>query len=88
MKFTKMFFVGLISLFVAGCSNDEVARKALYEGHFHEVEILGYTFFGCSASDFIHTKFKAKSTFGKPVTGVVCSSPFSDKVQIKHTELE
>jgi len=84
----KILIVACISMFLAGCSNEEVARKALYEQGFHDIEIKGYTFFGCSSTDLIHTKFKAKNTFGNNVTGVVCSSLLSDKTQIKHTELD
>lgn len=80
----KFLSIGLIALFITGCTNEEVAREVLHEARFHEVEITGYKLFSCPPADFIHTGFKAKNVFGESVTGVVCSSPFSDKPVIKY----
>lgn len=86
MRKTLVTGIALISL--SGCTNEQVARSALYEARFHDIEFTGYSLFGCSPSDFIHTGFKAKNALGSSIQGVVCSNPFSDKTQVKHTELD
>ena len=80
----KVLAIGLTAIFITGCTNEEIAREALHEARFNNVEITGYKLFSCPPTDFIHTGFKAKNAFGENVTGVVCSSPFSDKTVIKH----
>ena len=80
----KFLLAGLFTTLMTGCTNEEVARNALAKARFHDIEMTGYQLFSCPADNFVHTGFKAKNAFGETVTGVVCSSPFSDKTVIKN----
>ena len=62
-----------IALVLAGCTDAPTARKVLESQGYTDVQIGGYSFFGCSESDQFHTEFTAKGMNGKQVSGVVCS---------------
>ena len=87
MKYIKIIIAIWVSLFLTGCTDDQVALTELEEKRFIEIEITGYSGFGCPSSLFVKTGFVAKNVYGEPVKGVVCSSWFSDVVKVNYTKL-
>lgn len=69
----KKFLLTLVAVALVGCTDSDVANKALAGAGYTDIEITGYAFFGCSEDDAVHTGFKAKGLNGAPVEGVVCS---------------
>jgi hypothetical protein len=63
-------------LVLAGCSDPDVARRALDNQGFDHIQTEGYRWFGCGKDDTYHTGFTATNGKGKTVTGVVCSGWF------------
>ncbi|MEB3755108.1 hypothetical protein [Acinetobacter sp. MD2(2019)] len=49
------------------------AAKALQANGFTNIQTHGRAFFSCSEDDTFATKFTAKNSAGKTVTGAVCS---------------
>lgn len=75
--FKKILIPVIMSLTLMGCYNSSDARHALaQQGGFTDVQIIGHGWFACSKDDFYRTKFTAKNSQGKQVTGVVCSGLF------------
>jgi hypothetical protein len=70
----KYIFIALLAVLVTGCTDAEVAKKALDGAGYTDVQMTGYEVFACSKDDTFHTGFKAKGPTGKPVEGVVCSA--------------
>lgn len=69
----------LLTMALAGCTDTNGAKQALAQAGYTNVEITGYTFWGCSDRDTFHTGFKATGPNGHPVKGVVCSGIFKGK---------
>lgn len=67
----KLFLLFLL-LFVAGCTQPDKATIALQRDGYTEIQITGYSWFGCGKDDDFSTGFIAKKN-GKQVTGVYCS---------------
>lgn len=67
----KIFLI-LFLLLLIGCTNADQARRVLEVDGFTDVEITGYSFFGCGRDDVFHTQFTAKKN-GHITSGVVCS---------------
>lgn len=69
----------VIGLLFVGCKGSftqpEKATKILTRDGYGNVEIKGYSWFGCSEDDWFRTKFTAEKNFVK-VEGVVCSGLF------------
>lgn len=82
----KTLTIATTLFLLSGCSNEELALSALQKAQYSSIEITGYSFFSCPPSEFVHTGFKARNTFGVEVNGVVCSSPFSDRPVILDSE--
>jgi hypothetical protein len=72
-KFTKGVFIISVIIASSGCTNPDTATQALLDAGYSDIEITGYSFFGCSEDDTFKTGFIAKSARGKDVKGVVCS---------------
>ena len=87
MKYIKTIITISISLFLIGCTDEQVAMSELKEQRLRQIEITGYSGFGCPSSLFVQTGFVAKNVFGESVKGVVCSSWFSDEVKVNYTKL-
>lgn len=62
----------LASVAVISCTDGPSARRTLDAYGFTDVQITGYTPFGCGEDDMSHTGFMAKSMAGRSVSGVVC----------------
>jgi len=70
----RLIFSGIAAIaLLGGCSDAKNAEHVLYEAGYDDIEITGYSFFGCGEDDRFHTGFKAKSPRGHEVTGAVCS---------------
>lgn len=61
---------------LTGCSEPQKAESVLRASGYTDIQIEGYSFFGCSKDDVFKTAFKAKGPTGVPVSGVVCSGLF------------
>lgn len=72
-KFAAVALVVTAGLTASGCTDPEVARNALDDAGYSDIQIGGYTAYGCSEDDAYHTEFTAKNIRGKSVSGVVCS---------------
>jgi hypothetical protein len=59
-------------LLLAGCSNEDRARRKLNDTGHTEVRILGMAWFRCGLGKDA-TRFEARDGGGRPVAGVVCS---------------
>lgn len=61
-------------LALTGCRDEETARRVLHANGFHDIVLPKESrWFGCGRDDAYLTPFRAVSTGGQPVTGVVCS---------------
>ncbi|MDH2017870.1 hypothetical protein N5J44_00125 [Acinetobacter ursingii] len=69
----KILIIFAITLSICGCSSSNDATKALKANGFTDIQTHGRAFFACSEDDTFATKFTAKNTEGKSVTGAVCS---------------
>lgn len=65
-----------VTALLAGCSDDDTARRALEAHGYTNIEITGYKMFGCGKDDTYRTGFRAVSQAGTVVEGVVCSDLF------------
>ena len=69
-----IIFLSLVAL--SGCTDPKNATRALESAGYKDVQIEGYSFFGCSGDDTYKTRFSATGVNGQPVDGVVCSGLF------------
>lgn len=70
----KTAVLAVMTVALAGCYNSTDARHALAEqGGFTDIQVTGHGWFACGHDDFYSTKFTAKNSQGKHVSGVVCS---------------
>lgn len=75
MRNTKSILL-LSACLLSACTDSEKAIRALQGAGYQRIEITGYSVFGCSEEDTFRTAFKATSSNGQPVEGVVCSGVF------------
>lgn len=69
----KIFLFCLMTLcFAAGCTDADNAQRVLTAQGYTDIELTGYSFFGCGQDDFKRTGFRARAPGGQPVEGVVC----------------
>lgn len=73
MKRFGLILTLLAVLSLTACTDTPGATRALYQQGYTEIEITGYSAFGCGEDYTFATEFKAVSTAKIPVTGVVCS---------------
>lgn len=77
MKNIILFLLVWISLVhLIGLSDPKGAAKVLKDQGYTEVEIEGYTFFGCGEGDVFRTSFSGKTIAGISVSGTVCKGFF------------
>lgn len=72
----KKILFGLAVVAVAGCTDSSVAQRTLSGAGYKNIQITGYSLFGCSDDDFFHTGFEATGADGSRVSGTVCSGFF------------
>ncbi len=72
----KTFLLVLTAMILAGCTDSNVATRALSGAGYKNIQITGYSVFGCSDEDFFHTGFEATGVDGSRVSGTVCSGFF------------
>lgn len=60
-------------LLLAGCSDEQTARRVLAANGLHDIRITGYRWLGCAKDEAYSTGFSATTTGGETITGVVCS---------------
>ena len=61
----------LLSLLFS-CIDESSSKRVLEQQGYEDIQITGYRWLSCSKNDFYHTGFKAKTTNGPEITGVVC----------------
>ena len=71
----RLLLIGSIAL-MAGCTDASKATRTLQAAGYQQIEITGYSVFGCSEDDTFHTGFVATGANGSRVEGVVCSGIF------------
>lgn len=70
----KKLAIAVVALgFLAACDDPNTAKRTLSQMGYTDIEITGYSLFGCGKDDDFHTGFAATSPNGLRVTGVVCS---------------
>lgn len=64
-------------LVLGGCgANPTTAERILSGQGMTNIEVGGYTFFGCSEDDWFRSTFTALDANGKRVNGVICGGFF------------
>jgi hypothetical protein len=66
-------------LLLAGCADEEGARRALDNAGYTEIRVYAPPLLHitmCGDNDFYKTRFSAKNVNGKALTGTVCSGQF------------
>ena len=70
----KILAILALGFMCAACDDPAVARRALENIGFTDIQLNGYAMFaGCGKDDSFVTTFRAKNSNGKYVEGVVCS---------------
>lgn len=67
--------VVLSALFSGGCTDEETSYRVLADEGYTDIQLDGYSFFGCSEDDTYRTNFTAtRETHNgiREVSGVVC----------------
>ncbi len=72
-------FAMVLAMSLAGCTDNDGARRALEDAGYSDIQVGGYALFSCSDKDTFATKFTAKGPTHKPVSGAVCSGWFKGK---------
>lgn len=74
MKYVNRTIAALVlAVSLVGCTDADNATKVLNANGFEQIQITGYSLFGCSEDDFQRTGFIAVGPTGKTVKGTVCS---------------
>ena len=74
MKYINRSIAALVlAVSLAGCTDADNAVRVLEANGYEQIQITGYSLFGCSEDDFQRTGFKAVGPTGKKVEGTVCS---------------
>jgi hypothetical protein len=74
----KNILVVLFSLVMCACTAEGASEEALGKAGFYDIQMTGYSFFGCSEDDTFKTGFRAKNVNGMEVEGVVCCGVLKD----------
>jgi len=72
----KKFLVIAAVALLSACTNTSNAERVLADNGYTDIQMTGYSLFGCDKNDTFSDGFKAKSPNGKMVEGVVCSGVF------------
>jgi hypothetical protein len=72
----KLYAFAIAMLLLAGCTQENEARKLLEAHGYKNIVMRGYTPFGCSEDDTYHDSFTAINSNGIYVSGVVCGGFF------------
>jgi len=72
----KLIIALAFATVLSGCTNADKSFRALEGAGYTQIQMNGFTFFGCDEKDSFHDSFTAKGMNGKYVDGVVCSGWF------------
>lgn len=72
MKRIFILLMLVLALCMSGCTDAPKATNLLKSQGYTQIQIEGYSFFGCSEEDYWRTEFNATSPNGQRVNGVVC----------------
>lgn len=70
MKKVAMLF---LIMFLVSCTDEKEATRVLEAQGYTNIQITGYSYFGCDKHDTYHTGFVATGLNGKEIKGTVCS---------------
>lgn len=71
--YIKLLLTITLCAILAGCGvNTKEANKVLEAQGMTEVQINGYSWFGCGEEDVFRSKFTAKSVVGEEISGSIC----------------
>jgi hypothetical protein len=74
MKMKKLIIALVVVL--CGCTSPDKSYQALEAAGYKNIQMTGYSFFGCDEKDTFHDGFTAVGANGNPVEGTVCSGWF------------
>ena len=66
------FIAILLVLALASCTAPNSSKDALKSAGYTDIQVGGYSFWGCGQDDTFSTKFKATNPTDHTVSGVVC----------------
>lgn len=72
----RMIMIAFLGISLAACTDPDAARRTAENHGLTNVQITGYSFWGCSDDDTVRTAFTAQNAQGRTVRGVVCSGIF------------
>ena len=72
----KILTIAAVMVFLSGCTDKNIANKALESAGFTDVKITGWNPLACGEDDTYATGFIAINPQGKVVEGTVCSGVF------------
>jgi hypothetical protein len=72
----KRAFAIIALAVLGGCSDAPTTERALRQAGYRNIEITGWSPFGCGRDDTFSTGFKATAPSGERISGVVCSAYF------------
>lgn len=88
MIFAKKMIVALFPLMMLGCGNvsNETAQRVLADEGYHDIQMTGYSHFGCGEDDAYKSSFTAKrwvlqgdgSRTERTVEGTLCCGHYKD----------
>ncbi len=67
-----MIRFAFIAMLALGCTDEANSRRTLEAQGFKEIQLGGYSVFGCGKDDNFATEFTATNPAGMRVSGVVC----------------
>lgn len=66
----------ILAIALAGCTSPDKSFQTLEAAGYKNIQMTGYSFFGCDEKDSFHDGFTAVGASGKQVSGTVCSGWF------------
>jgi hypothetical protein len=66
----------IAAILLTGCTSQDKSFKALEASGYTNINMTGYSFFGCGDKDTFRDGFTATGANGKQISGVVCAGWF------------
>lgn len=80
----KILIAAVLAMTLTACTDPQEAKRILKAEGYTEVEMTGYSWFGCSEDDVYHTGFTGLNAAGNLVEGTVCSGLFFKNSTIRY----
>jgi len=72
----KFVFLVFMAVMMSACSRPDTAREVLHSNGYTNINMNGWSLFGCDEKDSFVDSFEATSPNGTRVKGVVCGGVF------------